>query len=131
MKKRYFIYLIILSVFSIITGCKTTVDNSFRINNLAAANVIVNFRAQAITVTSGGSAVINEIPQGTYNYTTIYAIPAGAKSSSTSGDLSGQVVINAGTRILLIYTSVFDTSGTYKISATITSSDNQATTTSP
>ena len=130
MRKRYFIYSIILSVFFVIAGCKTSIDNSFRINNLAAAKVIVNFRAQAITVTPGGSAVIKEIPQGTYDYTTIYAIPAGAKGSGGAG-LSGQVVINPGTRILLIYTSVYDTSGLYTISATMTSSDNQATTTSP
>ena len=73
MRKRYFIYSIILSVFFVIAGCKTSIDNSFRINNLAAAKVIVNFRAHAITVTSG----------------------------------------------------------VYTISATMTSSDNQATTTSP
>ena len=129
MKKRYFIYLFLLSVFSIIAGCKTTVDNSFRINNLAAAEVILNFRGQDIKVTPGGSASVSDIPQGTYDYATSYSIPPAATNSTTEGDVSGQVIINAGTRILLIYTSKI-VDGVYTLSATISNSDNQ-TTTSP
>ena len=131
MKKRSFIYLIIIAVFSIIGGCKNTVDNSVTIKNLAAGDIIVNFRGQAVSVASGTTGEVQEIPEGTYDYSTTYTIPAGATSAAEGSGINGQVKIKAGTKVLLIYSSTL-VSGVYTISATVSNSDDQSTgTTSP
>ncbi len=132
MKRRYFFYVAAISVFSIITnsGCSASVNNSIKFKNLAAGDIVVNFRGQDVSVAAGGTGEIKEIPQGTYKYATTYTIPIGASSSTTTGDVSGQVVINAGTRILVLYSSTL-INGVYTLSATISNSDSQTSTTGP
>ena len=126
MKKWCLFLLTVTTVFSLTAywGCSTSVNNSITFKNLAAGDIIVNFRGQDISVAAGGTGVIKEIPQGTYKYETTYSIPAGATSSATTGDVAGQVVINAGTKILILYSSTL-INGVYTLSATTSNSDTQ------
>lgn len=124
MKHKILALSIILSLSVTFLSCSSKVNNSFTFKNLAAGDVYVNFRGTVVKVIAGGESVIKEIPQGTYSYNTTYEVPAGATSSSSSGPLSGTVVMKAGTKILLIYSSVFEQSN-YKIGATISSSDDE------
>ncbi|HKJ81962.1 MAG TPA: hypothetical protein VJ954_08060 [Ignavibacteriaceae bacterium] len=97
-KKKY--KLIPLPLFILIllfAGCETSVKNSFKVTNDAAADIVVTFRAQTISVASGQTKEIKEIPQGTYSYSTFFTVPPSATSYSSSGDVTGQVVIKAST----------------------------------
>lgn len=116
--------------FLFISGCTGKVNNSVTIQNLSAGTVYFNFRGNVVTAASGSTATISEIPKGTYQYATTYGIPAGALSSSAQGAVTGTVIINAGTRIMIVYSSTL-TNGAYVLFATITSSDSQTITTSP
>jgi len=130
MKKINSSFLLFLFLLLSLNGCNTKVDNSFTFNNLSDADLIVNFRGSDIKVNIGQKVVVSEIPKGTYNYATSFVIPAGATSSSSSGDVSGTVVIKAGTKILIIYTSSL-VNGIFNLTATLTSSDTQSSPTGP
>lgn len=123
MKRNLIFYAIFLFLPVAFFSCNSKVNNKFAFKNLAAGDVYVNFRGVSLTVPVGQTREIIEIPQGTYSYNTTYEIPAGATSGSATGPLSGTVIMKAGTRILLIYSSTFEQS-TYKIGATISSSDD-------
>lgn len=122
--------LLKLSVFFFLSviflSCSSGDKNSFTFQNMAAGDVYVNFRGTKITVATGKTVIVKDIPQGTYDYSTTYEIPSGATTSATSGPLSGTVTLKAGTKILLIYSSAFE-NDTYKIGATISSSDDIGT----
>jgi hypothetical protein len=77
-----------------------------------------------ITVPSGETAQLTTLPKGTYSYETTYEVPVGTIESKSEGDVSGDVVISAGTRILVVYSSTF-VEGVYTIGATKTTSDDQ------
>ena len=130
MKKWYSKIIVFFIAVLFFGGCNSSVNNSFKITNSAGAGVIVTFRAQAISVPSGQTTVIKEIPQGTFSYSTVFSIPAGAKTSTSSGDVSGKLNIKAGTRILLLYSSTLKDS-TYSLYATLSVSDDETTTTGP
>jgi len=122
--KQTFIYfsLVILSV--TLLSCSDGVDNSISFQNMASNDVFVNFRGSKIDVPNGSTVILKEIDKGEYEYETIYEIPAGTTSSSAEGDASGTFVIDAGTNILVIYSSTF-IEGTYTIFASVTTSDDQ------
>ncbi len=125
MKKRDLFFFAVITVFSIIySGCNTSVNNSITFKNLATGDIIVNFRGQDVSVAAGSTGEVKEIPEGTYLYATTFSIPAGATSSTTTGDVSGQVVIKAGTKILILYSSTL-INGVYTLSATISNSDSK------
>ncbi len=121
----YFFLLLFIPVF--LSGCSSTINNSITFKNLASGDVYVNFRGSLITIPAGQTSSINQIPNGTYNYSTTYSIPAGATSSSSVGNLSGSLVIKAGTKILFVYSSTLQTN-VYVISITVSNSDNQNST---
>jgi hypothetical protein len=73
---------------------------------------------------------VQEIPKGTYNYATTFALPTGAIGGSAQGDVKGNLIITAGTKITILYSSTL-INGAYILYATISSSDNQGTPTSP
>lgn len=129
--KKFYSSLILLTLISLsFIGCKSTVDNSFTFNNSSGTDLIVNFRAKDIKIKVGQKVAINEIPKGTYTYATSFSNPVGATSISSLGDVTGTVVLKAGTKILVIYTSTF-INGVFTLSATLSSSDDQSTPTSP
>jgi hypothetical protein len=130
MKYRLPLFICIIFSFIIINGCSGNVNNSVTFKNLALGTVYINFRGDAITVSPGSTSIVKEIPKGTYNYATTYSIPAGAIGASTLGAVSGNLNITAGTRISILYSSTL-INGTYILNATISSSDDQGTLTSP
>ena len=91
--------------------------------NSASNDVSVNFRGTLTDVPAGATVELTNILDGEYEYETIYVIPSGATSFQASESCAGTLVFNAGTKILIIYTSVF-LDGDYSISASITTSDN-------
>jgi hypothetical protein len=123
MKKIY----IILAVISLISlSCSSDVDNRIRLRNIAAGSILFNFRGEAVTVAAGKTMDITDIPKGTYEYNTTYSVPASATQSSSSGDVSGQVTVKAGTKILILYSStLYD--GQYTLYASLSSSDSVST----
>ncbi|PIW68943.1 MAG: hypothetical protein COW08_09875 [Ignavibacteriales bacterium CG12_big_fil_rev_8_21_14_0_65_30_8] len=131
-KKNKYLYLILIFYILVISsqGCKTKVDNRVTFNNLSTTDLIINFRGEAITVSVGQKADITEIQQGTYSYATSFNLPIGATSSTTFGDVTGSVLIKADTKVNVIYTSTIK-DGIFTLSATLTTSEDQSTPTSP
>jgi hypothetical protein len=130
MKYRLPLFVCIILTFIFINGCSGKVNNSVTFKNLALGTVYVNFRGEAIIVTPGNSIVVQEIPKGSYNYATTFSIPAGAIGGSTQGDVKGTLIITAGTKITILYSSTL-INGAYILFATISSSDDQGATTGP
>ncbi len=108
---------------SFLSGCSDTVGTKITFENFASNKVFINFRASLIGVGAGKSVDITEIPKGKYSYATTYELPPGTISSSAEGDVSGNLELAAGTRVLIVYASTF-IDGVYTISATKTTSDD-------
>ena len=119
--KRY-VVLAVLGLFTL--GCWN--DNSLTINNQAIAAISVAFRGQEYSVAAGGSHKVSDIPSGEFTYSTVYTIPASAKSVTDGAGLTGSLKLyNNSTQYLLIYTSVLRDS-VYAIDATLSSSNDQS-----
>jgi hypothetical protein len=123
MKKILTIITIFTISMSFLSGCSETVATKITFQNFASNKVYVNFRASLIPVDAGESVDITDVPKGTYDYVTTYEIPFGTTSSSAEGDVSGEVELVAGTKILIVYGSTF-VDFVYTISATKTTSDD-------
>jgi hypothetical protein len=124
MKKISILFLFVAISLPLFTNCSSTVENSLKVQNLASNDVYLNFRASLIQVRSGETVELKELPKGTYDYETIYEIPSGATSTTAEGEVSGEFIIKAGTKILVVYTSTF-IENSYTIFASVTSSDDQ------
>ena len=125
-QKAIYFALLILSV-GLISCSSDDPINTITIQNWASNDVYVNFKGSLTDVpanTSAGETIqLTNILQGEYEYETIYTIPSTATKFSASESCAGTLVLNAGTQILIIYTSVF-IDNEYSISASITTSDN-------
>jgi hypothetical protein len=130
MKYRLPLFISIILTFIFINGCSGKINNSVTFRNLALGTVYINFRGEAILVTSGNSVIVQEIPKGTYNYNTTYSLPVGSIGGSLQGDYKGTLIITAGTKITILYSSTL-INGIYIIYATVSSSDDQSATTGP
>lgn len=127
MKKILTLLLLTAISLSFLSGCSETVDNRITFKNDALYKVYVNFRASLITVEPGASAYLINVPKGTYTYETTFEVPPDPDITATTGDnLSGEVNLTAGTKILIYYTSTLNES-IYTLFATITTSDNIST----
>jgi hypothetical protein len=104
-------------------GCSSEGENSVTLNNSAAGTVYLNFRGEVTTVPSGKTVILSKLPQGTFAYITTYSVPAGATSSTEVGDMTGEITIYAGSKILILYSSTFS-ENSYTIYASRTTSDN-------
>jgi hypothetical protein len=122
MKKLSILILVFVSLL-LFTNCSSTVENSLKLQNLASNDVFLNFRASLIQVRSGETVELKELPRGTFDYETIYEIPSGATSSTSEGEAAGELVIDAGTKILIVYTSTF-IENNYTLFTSVTSSDD-------
>jgi hypothetical protein len=122
--RKLYILLFVVASFPLFTNCSSSVENSLKIQNLASNDVYLNFRGSLIEVKSGEIVELKEIPKGTYDYETIYDIPSGATNSSTEGEAAGELLIRAGTKILVVYTSTF-IENNYTLFASVTSSDDK------
>lgn len=118
---------ILLILFSLLfLNCDEEVHNSITFRNLASGDVYVNFFGEVFTVRTGASQTVRDLPHGLFSYSTTYEIPAGVQSSSTEGAVSGEVQINADTKIMVLYSSALQGTGTqltYVLSATISTND--------
>ena len=123
MKKILIIITILTISLSFLSGCSDTVGTKITFQNFASNKVFINFRASLIPVNAGESVDITEIPKGTYAYETTYEVPFGTLNSSAEVDVSGNVELAAGTKVLIVYASTF-IDFVYKISATKTTSDD-------
>ena len=120
--KSIFSFLILLSV--VFLSCSDSVNNSVTFQNLASNNVYVNFRGSKVDVPSGSIVTLKDIDKGEFQYETIYEIPAGATGSSVEGEGAGTIIMDAGTKVLVIYTSTFIDSE-YTLFVSITTSEDQ------
>ena len=123
MKKILTIITFLAISMSFLSGCSDTVGTKITFQNFASNKVFINFRASLIAVDAGKSVDITDTPKGKYAYATTYELPPGTNSSSAEGDVSGDIELTAGTRVLIVYSSTF-IDGVYKISATKTTSDD-------
>lgn len=123
--KKQLIVLFTLVVISLIsfTSCEPFIENKITLRNLAAAEVQLNIRGQFHSIPAGQSLVLNDFKKGTFGYETVYSLPFGITKFSAEGDVSGEMVLNAGTEVLLVYTSVIADSA-YVIYGSMTSSDD-------
>jgi len=121
-QKAIYFFLLILSI-GLLSCSSDDPINTISIENWASDDVSVNFKGSLTDVPAGATVQLTDILQGEYEYETIYEIPSGATSFDASESCAGTLVLNAGTKILIIYTSVFIDGG-YSISASITTSDN-------
>ncbi|MDR3609198.1 MAG: hypothetical protein P4L27_01385 [Ignavibacteriaceae bacterium] len=129
MKYRLPLLLYFLLLFVVINGCSNKVNNSVTFQNLSDGTILANFRGNAIEVSSGNSATVQEIPKGLYNYSTaILTVPSGTVTKTLQGATSGSMTIAAGTKILVVYSSTL-ASGSYILTASLSSSDDQSTVT--
>ncbi|GBD87198.1 hypothetical protein BMS3Abin03_01125 [bacterium BMS3Abin03] len=112
------IFLLVIALLS--AACSDTVGTKLILKNSASNKISVNFRATLITVTSGETVILNDIPKGTYSYETTFELPSGATSWLTEGAISGQLDFTAGTEFLIVYSSTLIDS-IYTISASLSS----------
>ena len=105
-------------------SCSDTVDNSITFQNLASNDVYVNFRGSRVEVPNGSTVTLKEIDRGEFQYETIYEIPAGSTGSSVVGDGGGAIIMDAGIKVLVIYTSTF-IEGEYTLYVSVTTSADQ------
>ena len=120
MKKILAVLFISIFVF---WGCSSEYETNLTLKNLAAGAVYLNFRGEITTVPAGRTVVLSDLPKGTYTYVTTYAVPAGITNSSSVGELTGEVTIKGGSKILILYSSTL-TEDSYTIYASRTSNDD-------
>jgi len=122
-QKSIFFVLIALAVSFL--GCSDDPINTITFTNSAAADVSVNFRGTLTDVPVGASVELTNILDGEYEYETIFTLPAGTTSYEAGEQMAGTFDMQAGTKVLVVYISVFDGStGTYSIDASVTSSND-------
>lgn len=120
--KVIFSLLIFLSISFL--SCSDSVNNSITFQNLASNDVYVNFRGSKVDVPSGSTVTLKDIDKGEFQYDTIYEIPDGATSSSVEGEGTGTIIMDAGTKVLVLYTSTFIESA-YTLFISVTTSEDQ------
>lgn len=113
----------------LLMGCTNSINNSVTFKNISDGDIYINFRGSVITVASGQTTVVSNIPKGLYSYSTTYSVPATASSSEAQGSVTGTLTLKAGTKILFLYSSTLF-NGTYTLYVTISNSDDQSTSTS-
>jgi len=104
-------------------GCSSESETSLSLKNLAAGAIYLNFRGEVTTVPAGRTVVLSDLPKGTYAYVTTYAVPAGTTTSTEVGELEGDLIVKAGSKILILYSSTFS-EDTYTIFVSKTSNDD-------
>jgi hypothetical protein len=114
--------IIVLTVI-LFVGCSNSINNKVTIKNISSEDVYFNFRGAVIDVASGQTSIISNIPQGKYSYSTTYAVPSGAISASSSGDMAGTITMAAGTKVSFFYTSTLLNSA-YTITVSVSNSDS-------
>lgn len=121
--KQKIIYLLLVILSISLQSCSDGPINKITIQNLADGDVYLNFRGSQIDVLSQSTVVLQDIDKGEYEYETVFSLPYGITDFDSDGEMSGTFTLSAGTKILVIYTSVIK-EGTYTIYASVTTSDD-------
>ncbi|MDZ7625749.1 MAG: hypothetical protein U5J96_15060 [Ignavibacteriaceae bacterium] len=121
--KYVLISFLLITLSLTLINCSDGPINKITLQNIADGDVYLNFRGSQTLVPSGSTIELQDIDKGEYEYETVYEVPSGATSFSAEGEMSGTLVLTAGTKILVIYSSVFS-EGSYSIFASVTSSDD-------
>lgn len=117
------IYALVFVLFFGFWGCSKEYETNLTLKNLAAGAIYLNFRGEVTTVAAGKTVVLSDLPKGTFSYSTTYSVPAGISNSASVGDLAGEIVIKAGTKVMILYSSTLS-EDSYTIYATKTTSDD-------
>jgi len=120
--KHKFIYLVLIILSIGLFSCSDNPINTITVTNNAAFGVQLNFKGTLTAIPAGGTIQLTDILQGEYEYETIFEVPANS-TYDASESCAGTFTLNAGTKIQMVYVSVFDGTN-YSITASITSSDN-------
>lgn len=121
--KYALISFLLITLSLTLINCSDGPINKITLQNNADGDVYLNFRGSQTLVPSGSTIELQDIDKGEYEYETVYEVPSGATSFSAEGEMSGTLILTAGTKILVIYSSVFS-EGSYSIFASVTSSDD-------
>jgi hypothetical protein len=124
--KHTLISFLLISLSLTLLSCSDGPINKIILQNIADGGVYLNFRGTQTFVPSGSTIELQDIDKGEYEYETVYEVPSGATSFSAEGEMSGTLKLTAGTKILVIYSSVFSEEGGYTIYASVTTSDDQS-----
>ena len=124
MKKQIIILftLIIISLISF-TSCQPFIENKITVKNQAEGDVQLIVAGKTYEILANTNLVLSDFPKGTFTYETVYRLPSGISTATAEGDVAGNMVLNAGTEILLQYTSVTQDSS-YTIYGILSSSDD-------
>jgi hypothetical protein len=124
MKKQLIVLFTLVAISLVIfSSCEPFIENKITVRNLASGAVKLNIRAKLYDIAAGQTLVLNDFKKGTFEYETMYSVPSSATTFSAEGDVSGSMILNAGTEILLVYTSTIDSSN-YVIYGSMTSTDD-------
>ncbi|HMA63928.1 MAG: hypothetical protein ACM31E_06900 [Fibrobacterota bacterium] len=117
-------YAFFAAVALLLIGCAS--KNEVKITNIAGGSILVNFRAETHTIPPAGTKTISGIPNGTYDYSTTYVIPAGYKGAVDGDAAAGTFIFEEkDTQINMIYSSSINTSDTtYTLHCTRSSTRN-------
>jgi len=123
--KKQFIILFTLVAISVIsfTSCEPFIENKITIRNQAEGDVQFIMAGKTYEILANTSLVLPDFKKGTFAYETIYAVPSGITKATAKGDVAGNMIFNAGTEILLQYTSIMEDSS-YTIYGILSSSDD-------
>ena len=123
--KKQIIILFTLIVISLITftSCEPFIENKITVKNQAEGDVQLIVAGKAYEIIANTNLVLSDFPKGTFTYETVYRVPSGISAATAEGDVAGNMVLNAGTEILLQYTSVTQDSS-YTIYGILSSSDD-------
>lgn len=126
MKKQIFILfaLVVISVIAF-TSCEPFIENKIIIKNETDTQITLNIRAKLHDVSPHETLILNDFKKGVFEYETVYTVPDYALTAGIEGDFAGELLLNAGTEIIIYYDDSFDSeSGAYSIFASMTSSDD-------
>jgi len=123
--KKQIIFLFVLTIMALIgfTSCEPFIENKITVQNQADGDVEFIIAGKTYGVSAKSSLVLPDFKKGTFKYSTLYKIPFGLTEATAEGDVAGDMVLNAGTEILLQYGSnIADSS--YTIFGILSSSDD-------
>ncbi len=121
-------YAFIAAATLLFIGCAS--KNEVKITNMASGSIYINFRAETHAIPPTGTKTIADIPNGTYDYSTTYAIPAGYKGEVDGDAASGTFIFeDKSTKINMLYSSTANASDTtYTLHCTKSSTRNLSST---
>jgi len=123
--KKQIIFLFVLTIMALIgfTSCEPFIENKITVQNQADGDVQFIIAGKTYDVNANSSLVLPDFKKGTFEFETIYQVPFGITDANAEGEVAGNMVLNAGTEILLKYTSII-TDSSYTIFGILSSSDD-------